>query len=61
VLRDGEVLGIDGVRKVAMAGEGVAIGVGAGIALGAGKAPLIFGVMDAGFNVGGLSVPTVCG
>jgi hypothetical protein len=48
------------VQNVVLAGAGVAAGVGLGIALGAGRALVIFGAMDVGYNVGGLFLPTLC-
>lgn len=61
-IEDPRVAGCCLVQNVVLAGAGVAAGVRLGMWAGAslGKALIVFGVMDVGYNVGGLFLPTLC-
>lgn len=60
-ISDPRIAGCCLVQNVAMAGVGTAVGVVIGAALVSSAAKLaLFGAMDAGYNVGGLFLPTFC-
>lgn len=59
-IADPRVAGCCIIQNMAMAGAGMAIGIGAGVYYGTAHALRIFWVMDVGANIGGLFVPTVC-